>query len=217
MNYPFEELQNNYRLAAVVKNKLHSCTTGCKRKGFDLREIVCHANLLDSILDNIDVLKYRYVSQQRGTPGRTAPLLTSVASSSTEPMYVYNPLPLRKHQTAYDDAATEDDDDEDCEKYYQYDSGSDSNCDGEGSHEQSLNEEESIYNDDLITAPSMVPRSPSPSSSSTDDDIEDTEVAATQDKSPPTECVLSKPLAAAVITAMDNSNSRSSLYYRLRS
>lgn len=66
--YPFQLLQDNYKLAGLAKNKLNHCISPTnshqKRIEYNLREVVGHANLLDNILSNIDMIKFNYLKEQ---------------------------------------------------------------------------------------------------------------------------------------------------------
>lgn len=66
--YPFQLLQEHYRLASLAKDKLNQCISsgnaGRRKSEYNLREVVGHANLLDRVLTNIDKIKYEYVQEQ---------------------------------------------------------------------------------------------------------------------------------------------------------
>lgn len=67
--YPFQLLQDNYKLAGMAKDKLNQCISprsshSKKSIEFNLREVVGHANLLDNVLTNIDNIKFDYIKEQ---------------------------------------------------------------------------------------------------------------------------------------------------------
>ncbi|CAL9728658.1 hypothetical protein MOUN0_E02850 [Monosporozyma unispora] len=66
--YPFQLLQDNYKLAGMAKDKLNRCisprSSHSKRTEYNLREVVGHANLLDNVLTNIDKIKFNYLKEQ---------------------------------------------------------------------------------------------------------------------------------------------------------
>lgn len=66
--YPFQLLQEHYKLANLAKEKLNQCisyrTTSGRKSEYNLREVVGHANLLDRVLISIDKIKYNYLQEQ---------------------------------------------------------------------------------------------------------------------------------------------------------
>lgn len=66
MSASYQLLQQQYRFADLIRDKLNNCTRGSKidHKEYNLRKIVCNANLLDNVLRNIDDIKLSYIRKQ---------------------------------------------------------------------------------------------------------------------------------------------------------
>lgn len=64
--YPYQILQEQYRFADLIRDKLNNCTRESKinHKEYNLRKIVCNANLLDNVLNNIDNIKLDFIKKQ---------------------------------------------------------------------------------------------------------------------------------------------------------
>lgn len=114
--YPFQLLQDNYKLAGLAKDKLNQCISPmgkhCRRKEFNLREVVGHANLLDDVLNNIDKIKYDYLKEQEFRLNQRSNEFYKNSSYGNDLITRYG------HKNFYDDGQNywghdEDDDDDD--------------------------------------------------------------------------------------------------------
>ncbi|CCD27327.1 uncharacterized protein NDAI_0K01360 [Naumovozyma dairenensis CBS 421] len=54
MNFTYSSIEKQKLLSDLSRNKLAHCVKVGSRKGFDLRRMVGNANLLDTLLNNIE-------------------------------------------------------------------------------------------------------------------------------------------------------------------